>query len=288
MIVSKIRGGLGNQLFIYAAGRALSIYHKAPFILDISWYKTGPRPFLLDQFNIQGVISTKDHSGAEDGIGYNQKQWNFYKEFLEYDGYRFLSGWWQSEEFFKSAANIIKNDLTLKSKTIIEEAIDNLNIIKSNKKNIVSVHYRRGDYVPLAEQGLFYLLNDSYYDAAISRFNNDTVFLFFSDDIECCKQSFSSPLYRFCEVEDTLLSLAMMQNCDHHIISNSSFSWWAAWLGEKDGKRTISPKSSHWFGPKNPQYETDGIIPKRWIQLSTEPTQIDSDSFIDHPKRNHP
>lgn len=270
MIVSKIRGGLGNQLFEYAAGRCLADMHNTSLLLDASWYKSGRRPFWLDQFRINADISRDDHSQAEDGIGFNQQHWCFYTGFLKYPGYRFLSGWWQSERFFAPAADIIRNDLAFSNPELQNEARSWHRRFRAELNDpVVALHVRRQDYVRLSAQGHFSLPNQHYYRAAMAECPQNSVFLLFSDDLPWCRENMNYPGVAFCDIKDTLLSFAVMQLCDHFIIANSTFSWWAAWLGEKPSTKVISPRSEDWFGPNHgKKNETGHIIPPRWIQLS--------------------
>jgi hypothetical protein len=269
MIVSKIRGGLGNQLFTYAAGRCLSVIHDVPLLLDTSWYKSGPRTFWLGHFNITADITWEDQSKSADGIGYNQEHWSYYAGFQDYSGYKFLSGWWQSERFFEPIAKIIRRDLALPDGPIIDAAHAWLRQFRSGHNDpCVAMHRRRHDYVQLASQGQFTLLDDTYYHAAMARFPEPCTFLLFSDDLPWCRAHMGQPGIEFCDVEDALVSFAIMQLCDHYIIANSTFSWWAAWLGEAPGKRVIAPHSAGWFGPVLAEkYASSDIIPARWSQL---------------------
>ena len=269
MIVSKIRGGLGNQFFTYAAGRCLSVIHNAPLLLDASWYNSGPRPFWLSHFNIKAEITTDDRSGADDGIGFNQKHWNYYPQFLNYFGYKFLSGWWQSERFFEPVAELVRNDLTPSKDRVLDEAHQLFHQIRKGRDGpYIAMHCRRLDYVQLAAKGQFTLLTSSYYQAAMSTFPKESTFLLFSDDLAWCRKHINHPGIIFCDVEDTLISFAIMQLCDHYIIANSTFSWWAAWLGETKNKTVVAPNASEWFGPElTAKYVTRDIIPSRWTQV---------------------
>lgn len=268
MIVTKVRGGLGNQLFTYAAGRCLCVIYNLPLILDTSWYKTGARGLFIHNFNISGDVTEEDQSGCDDGIGFNQKYWNYYPEFLELTNYKFLSGWWQSEQFFKQAEDVIRNELKFIDSMLIKKSQQYFNMHTKPHAPVVAIHCRRGDYVGLADKGMFTLLPPSYYIDAMSQFPEDTSFLLFSDDMAWCKQFLCDPRIVYCEVEDVLLSFAIMQLCDHFIIANSSFSWWAAWLGEKQNSLIISPDNTIWFGPiLSEKYKTDDIVPDRWMQI---------------------
>ena len=259
-------------MFTYAAGRCLSVLHDTSLLLDISWYVKGDRPFLLSSFDIRAQITEEDRSGAADGEGFNQEHWEFYPEFTEYSGYKFLSGWWQSERFFEPISALIRQELSYLNPTIETNARARLRARKGDRDDsFVCVHCRRGDYVSLAASGKFTLLGPAYYKACASRFSRDTTFLVFSDDPQWCRENLHLPRMLLCEEEDTLLSFAMMQKCDHYIISNSSFGWWAAWLGETDDTRIISPPTSRWFGPELAEkFDTKDVLPPRWEQLSLE------------------
>jgi len=270
MIVSKIRGGLGNQLFQYAAGRCLADMHNTSLLLDASWYKTGKRPFMLDQFRIEADVSRDDLSQADDGVGFNQERWCFYTGFLKYPGYRFLSGWWQSERFFLPAAEIIRRDLAFSSPELRNEAQNWHRQFRTALDGpVVALHVRRQDYVSLSAVGHFSLPDQHYYRAAMTEFPSNSTFLLFSDDLAWCRENMSYPGVEFCDIEDTLLSFTVMQMCDHFIIANSTFSWWAAWLGEGSCTRVISPRAQDWFGQNQRKNNEMGhMIPSRWVQLS--------------------
>mgnify|MGYP001462963489 CR=1 FL=1 len=148
-------------------------------------------------------------------------------------------------------------------------------------KEIVSIHVRRGDYVPSKvrysdgittyspERHLKHpLMPVEYFQAAASEFKN-VIFLVFSDnlkDIDWCKNSLMIKNTIFVHNDD-LIDFKMMQYCDHNIISNSSFSWWSAWLNSNPGKSVISPKEDNWFGEYYAHYDMSDLIPKEWKQL---------------------
>jgi len=158
-----------------------------------------------------------------------------------------LSGYFQSEKYFKEYTQVVRDVFTPR--------FDILEYLKNNyeylflKYNTCAVHVRRGDYV---NNPFYYQLDINYYKGAMDIFygeNKSTVFLIFSDDIEWCKSNFKYLPYSlyFVEGESDFYDLTLMSICDNHIIANSSFSWWGAWLGTSPNKRTVFP--SQWFGP---------------------------------------
>jgi hypothetical protein len=128
-----------------------------------------------------------------------------------------------------------------------------------------SIHVRRGDYLKYPNKHT--QSPTEYYDTAISLVKEkhpNVTFLIFSDDIQWCKNHFIGNEFTFIEGFEDWEDLILMSLCDANIITNSTFSWWAAWLGEKPNKLIIAPEK--WFGPEGPQDQQD-IIPERWTKL---------------------
>jgi hypothetical protein len=274
MIVTKIRGGLGNQLFTYAAGRSLALENDTDLLLDISWYAAGGREFLLDEFCIEGSISRQDHSGSADGVGLNQPQWNFELGFRQPDQDRFISGWWQSERFFEPNAETIKQDLQPRDQDVTRHAKTLTDQYRVDNGALVSIHCRRGDYVHLSAQDKFHLIGAGYYDRAKSVFPSSTRFIVFSDDPEWCEDNLADSRTRVVDVKDPVLSFVAMQSCDHHIIANSTFSWWAAWLSETEDTIVVTPPQQQWFGSELAKvHDTSDMLPQRWIRVEEQRRQ---------------
>lgn len=122
-------------------------------------------------------------------------------------------------------------------------------------KNKTAVHVRRDDYLKLGK--CYEILDIGYYERAMEFIGGD--FLIFSDDPVWCRQKFKHTVYH----EDEVSDFAMMISCKSHIIANSSYSWWAAWLSRQLGisQRVIAP--SHWFGPAL-KHDTKDLIPRDW------------------------
>lgn len=286
MVIIKTKGGLGNQMFQYAFGRALSVHQNTEFALDINvrsnvkGIKTDiNRPFLLDHFNIAAKIASRDEVSRlrSPFFLYLAKLWrkmtdyNYYHfdpSFLAKKGNRYFEGfWWQSEQYFKDIRPTLLQDFTLKNgfgtdAKKIAEAI-------RRTESPISVHARRGDYVKdpatHAHHGLATL---DYYQEAVKTMCEKIphpVFFVFSDDIEWAEQHLSFPFSAFF-VSGRGISipeeLMLMSLCKHHIIANSSFSWWGAWLGTDPEKVIIAPKK--WISDKT--VNTKDIYPPTWIQ----------------------
>lgn len=255
-----IKGGLGNQLFQYAYGRSL-IKKNKKVLFNISFFeeilKDTSRPFLLKKFNIPESI-----------IFINKKENILTK--LSKKIYSKLSGnynLFQSEKYFKSIEQIIRNEITLKE-PLSPAAQELAEQIKSNS-NSVSIHIRRGDYVANPKTNKYHgTCNLSYYEYAILKITkliSSPVFFIFSDDINWVKENLkvdtaiyvSNPNLNECE------ELILMSYCKHNIIANSTFSWWGAWLNQNSNKIVMAPKQ--WT--TNKKSDELNILPKTWIQI---------------------
>ena len=162
-----------------------------------------------------------------------------------------INGYFQSEKYFINAVDEVKSQFKFK-----EEIISKSKNLFKNAEDYISVHIRRGDYLNL--QKYHPILDYGWYIKAMSYFPNSK-FLIFSDDIEWCKKEFGiDNLYS--ENTDKFVDMYTMTRCNGHIIANSSFSWWGAYLG---GKKTIAPKT--WFGVEINYKNNMDIYPDKWI-----------------------
>ena len=273
MITTKIMGGLGNQMFQYAAGKSLSLRLGVSLKLDVSYFRgQNLREYELIFFNI------------EEDIAYSHLQFPWGKKFLERMGltsyYRekhfhydanfeslgvpiCLEGYWQSYKYFMAIDEVIKNVFVPKENSIDPELLEE---VKS--ANVVSVHFRRGDYLSddktNSEHGV--LESDYYHNAILTIKNNvpNPVFFVFSDEIEWVKkQSFFSDKAIYITGKKNYEDLYLMSLCRHNIIANSTFSWWGAWLNANPNKLVIAPHK--WFNYI--AASTDDLLPKNWLRV---------------------
>lgn len=258
MIIVKIRGGLGNQMSQYAAGRVLSSLIGVELAIDDSWFvstKANDRSYLLDNFNIKAkhIMQLPDNYRK-----FSEKSHILFQpDFFTVKDNTVLEGSWLSEKYFKDKASIIRQDFTLKNINM-----DYLGIFNNNS---VSVHIRRTDKV---NHDFHLLLPLSYYNKALQFMNDqfdNLVFYIFSDDIEWAKANLRiSQKHYFVNYhgfKDCYKDLYLMSLCNHNIISNSSFSWWGAWLNTNLGKQVISPKE--WYKTESIYHEDH--YPKGWL-----------------------
>lgn len=292
MICICLNGGLGNQLFQYAAGRALALRHSTELLFDLSLLeKKGRdthREFELFHFNCVGRIATKKELHRIPKIVYfpnlfyKYTSWRIYREhtgaynpsYLYLSDNTYLVGYWQSFRYFNNISSYLALDFNPKNSLSSTSALiqEKINISSS-----VAIHIRRGDYITNPSASRTHgILPISYYYKALNdlynRISNLKIFIF-SDDPEWCK---SQLLFNNNEViyitnntrEDSWQDLILMSKCRHHIIANSSFSWWGAWLA--DQKMIYSERyvyaPQNWFINMNNQNINDRI-PPHWIRI---------------------
>ena len=166
-----------------------------------------------------------------------------------------LWGFFQSEKYFKDIEGSIKEDFTFK-----ENILQPCKEMGDSFDNAISLHVRRTDYIP--NKANHFNLGLDYYEKALSKFDNDRTVVVFSDDPKWCQEQefFAGDRFLISESDDNAIDLCLMTFCNSHIIANSSFSWWGAWLA--GSKEVIAPKT--WFGPNNAHKSIEDLIPKRW------------------------
>ncbi len=170
-----------------------------------------------------------------------------------------IAGFFQSEKYFKHAESKVREVLTFHPE-IRQKAEVELAKVKDDAPR-VSIHVRRGDYV--ANSGNHTVTGMEYYAEAINKFFSKEPYRFvvFSDDPEWCKQMFEGG--HIVDINDSYTEMCMMSMCDHHIIANSSFSWWGAWLNPNPKKIVTAP--SLWFGPNLRHNSIVDLLPETWF-----------------------
>jgi hypothetical protein len=297
MVIIKLCGGLGNQMFQYAVGRAITYRYDMKLKLDISAYRNDPiRTYRLKYLNIIENFATKEDiksliPGKKQitrwiAYQYKKRFYPFYRrpiiiergnstlfdpEILKIKNSTYLIGYWQSEKYFVDIAEIIRKEFSLRNK-MNEHNEKIYNEILS--ENGISLHIRRGDYAtnPEALKNHGILALDYYYNAMriIEEKVKNPIIYVFSDDITWVKNNLKINLpLRFMDHKGSELDyevLHLISACKHHIIANSSFSWWGAWLSIYPSKIVIVPEQ--WFSIKEMERRRDmDIIPDNWIKL---------------------
>ena len=295
MIIVKLMGGLGNQMFQYAFGRCLAIKTNSQLKLDLSYLENrGPnlnytvRDYDLSIFNVcENFIKPEETESFKlvgnsfnrlqkiivlrrQGKHYlNEKTILLYKNVFDIKEDLYLDGYWQNEKYFKNIESIIRQDFTFKTPLDTTAEATAKEILETTA---VSLNIRRGDY--LKHQKFLYLCSKDYYIQAmdtIARTVSNPTFFIFSDEVDWCRTNlpFSKYPIKFINRElagvkfQSYLKLVML--CKHHIISNSTFAWWGAWLNPSKNKIVISPRK--WIRSLLYYRHNIDINPAGWIKL---------------------
>ncbi|MBK26568.1 MAG: alpha-1,2-fucosyltransferase [Halobacteriovorax sp.] len=283
----KIKGGLGNQLFQYALGKKISKDLGAPLLLDTSYYSqksfngNDPREFELGGFDLKANKAKSSDLPILAKIPFADRLLKrlpklsftgmLYEEHTQgnIDPKKtpiYLDGYWQTLSHIEEVEDELRKDLVLKNipdtyKPILKE-------IRSS--NSVSIHVRRGDYITNSKnKNLFGECDREYYQRAIEKLQDETKelrFFVFSDDIKWAEENLDLP--KNTEYVDKIspnipaVSMYLMSQCKNHIIANSTFSWWGAWLSNSPSKKVIAPKNWYING-----WSSKEMMPKGWILL---------------------
>jgi hypothetical protein len=287
MIIFYGQGGLGNQLFQYAAARRVALRNNTELVLDPHWFSNSSeyethRPLELGHYPVVMRVATETE----------QRRWKWMRgrlgrylgPFLPLNLLReqgttlnrpllnapdnsYLFGFWQSEAYFNDIRSLLIRELTpIETPGAVDQRV--LDLIDNS--NAVCLHVRRGDYVTRQSASAFHgLCSLDYYHAAIrhvaDRVEHPTFFVF-SDDSEWTRANLHSkyPTHYVDHnnPENAFQDLFLMSRCKHHIIANSSFSWWGAWLNQRTTKIVVAPRQ--WFAN---QLSSPALIPPGWVQL---------------------
>jgi hypothetical protein len=286
MIITRIIGGLGNQMLQYAYAKALQQKgHEVK--IDISAFKTYKLHggYQLDKYNIDLDSSTKDENdkfykntffykvlrrfGMDFSRRIKEKSLLFDKKFLEIDDNSYLDGYFQCEKYFKDIREII-----LKQFTINQDISNYTKEIKNkiqNSKNSCSLHIRRGDFVNSTNINIHGACDIEYYKKAIQyleeKVENINYFIF-SDDIEWVKENLAIKNAIYIDSKEKRIpheDIYLMSLCKNNIIANSSFSWWGAWLNQNEKKMVIAPK--RWFADDKLESQSKDIVCESWVKI---------------------
>ncbi len=290
VVAVRLQGGLGNQLFQYAAARQLAHLRASDLVLDIAplvapvIHARGgelQRQFELGALRTKGTISClrswppaarlrvrvagRLAPGMARWLGvFREPHFHFAPSFFALPSEIYLIGSFQSERYFAGVSEEIREELQPREDRLHQEAQMEIARLHRAGRPLVSVHLRRADYVTKqALTGRFYRLDSEYYASAMARFGPSADYLLFSDDVAWCRDNMRGDNIFYCSTGRALDDLLRMTLCDHHIIANSTFSWWAAWLDHKVNKIVVAPR--RWFGPAAQQLNTADLLPSSWI-----------------------
>ncbi len=267
MKIVNFQGGLGNQLFIYVFSQYLSRLYPQEHIYGSYWSRS---LYVHSDFQLDKIFDLKlpSHNVITDSISKIAK----FLERLhlipmeETSKSIFYDGFWLDKKYWEGV-NLL-DMLRFRDFTLSTEA--NAILCMIEKSNAVSVHIRRGDYQAKEHINKFGVFcPPSYYYIAIRRIRQqeiNPVFFVFSDDITWVKENMDIPnaIYVDCNHgNNSWIDLFLMTKCQHNIIANSTFSFWAGMLNTNPNKVVIYPQ--RWF-----YWTTPDIFPDAWLPISEE------------------
>jgi hypothetical protein len=289
LIYVRLAGGLGNQLFQYAAGRGLAALRGTGVVIDRSFYRaraSGATPRTLEIHNFM-------HCGRPPSLRESiwlglaararvarrlrpvmpfaireEARFGYDPTLLEAPDNTLLVGYWQSERYFAHVADVLREELAFAS-----ELPPSLGCLRERIEHAesVSLHVRRGDYVADDKARMLHGCCDiDYYRRAVERIATsvkDPVFFVFSDDPEWSRQtlrlSFETVHVTHTRGMSAAADLQLMSLCRHNILANSTFSWWGAWLNRNPGRLVVAP--ARWFARDD--IDTRDLLPAEWARI---------------------
>lgn len=269
MIVARIEGGLGNQLFQYAFGTQLAKMHETELVLDLSCYASQPQHgYLLDRFSITArELSPQERKriparyqcdrrsvfplislGRKELRRLRERPFGFSEKYLSAPDDSFLVGYWQSERYFPNVESDIRSQFRPRAPMSLESVRLREKMLNASS---IAVHIRRGDYITDKPMAIRNLSLSYYRECVLTQLEKrpDSEVYVFSNDVPWCRANLDLPCpVHFVEHTDNATAhedLWLMTAADSMVIANSTFSWWGAYLGERRDLTVYAPKS--WY-----------------------------------------
>ncbi len=283
MIEVELIGGLGNWMFQYAAGRALALRHGTPLTLNVARHQLrgAADAGWLRFFRIEADFSSIGRAGRRLrgwlGAGahrplYEERRWGFDPAFDALGADVRLVGYFQSTRYFAAAEPRIRAELA--PRRLPDDPAFLAALERIERTNAVSVHVRRGDYLSAA---LHNVCPPAYYPRAMARMRTlvgRPHFFVFSDDPAWCRRQLAADDVSVVEVAAAAaapaLDMVLMSRCRHHVICNSTFSWWAAWMNDRPGRVVLAP--DRWFGDDEmSRLAMRDTVPADWERVAVAP-----------------
>lgn len=280
MVYIELNGRVGNHLFQIATGASYAKKHKQDFVVVChDGYKLAEpdncyiREY-IEQFksNILKNIQI-EYKRPKDALYYYEPYFE-YKE-IPYWGEGkdvLLYGAFQSYKYFDENLTRVLFEIPTDIKDYISQKYQHI-----LDMGVTSINVRRGDYCKLPHR--YPICTMSFYKKAIEYIGKNEKFLIISDDIEWCKQEFIGENFYFVDDEEPIIDLYLQTLCKNNIISNSSFSWWGAWLNNNPQKKVVCP--TPWFGRSYNDKSTKDLLPENWVQLENKlPFKMETKAIV--------
>ncbi|MCH7643659.1 MAG: alpha-1,2-fucosyltransferase [Myxococcales bacterium] len=291
MVITKLKGGLGNQLFQSAAGLRLACARKTKLKMDLSALEDQacrtPRSYEMGAFQFSAEIASLSEvaalvlpapsrfrgwlpnwTGVRSNPSATERHFHFDPDVLSLPDGSCLEGYWQSERYFADSTDRVRKEFSFRKPPLGQSAEI---IAKMASCIAVSLHVRRGDYLTdPAANATHGVCSLDYYRTAIDYIServSTPVFFLFSDEPEWVRENLefrgSATVIDHNGPEAGYEDLRLMSQCAHHIIANSSFSWWGAWLNPNRNKIVVAPEK--WFA--DGLRDTSDLLPANWVKL---------------------
>jgi glycosyl transferase family 11 len=284
MVITRLIGGLGNQLFQYALGRRLAHKHGVPLKLDITGFDTYKlHAYSLSHFNLNASVATPEDlrpfSRSLTGRisrrlqSYRPVRWrrwivephvHFAPEILQAGSYVYLEGHWQSEKYFSDVGALLRDEIRVMTSP---RGLDAELARDIQRSCAVAMHVRRGDYMTNSTHGLCSI---EYYAEGmrrIRRIEPQAHFFVFSDDPQWAAEALSADaavtVVGHNGANRNYEDFRLMSMCRHFVIANSTFSWWAAWVATHPAKIVIAPR--RWFATG--LVDGSDVVPESWVRI---------------------
>jgi hypothetical protein len=258
MITSYLQGGLGNQMFQIAAAYTLSLKLNVECKFD----------FKASFVSTQGYGANKYKDNIFKNVNNGEINFSTFKQYREPE-FKFnelplvdnlvLIGNFQSEKYLPENKDELLELFNFEDE--INNNIKRILLEQTKGDTVTAIHVRRGDY--LLNPNFHPVCSLEYYKEAIAIIGKGK-YILLSDDMDWCKKNFVGEEFIYSPFTNEIEDLYLMMNCDNHIIANSSFSWWGAYLSKNNDNKVIAPKT--WFGPNGPQ-DTKDIYLNKWIKI---------------------
>lgn len=289
-VVVRLVGGMGNQMFQYAAAKAVALRSGANLVLDLSWFlTTNDRRYALAPLRITARTTSQMFSSSRNARlikkavywlserivklhpgnrAFSEQHFHFDPEILEVRAPVCLHGYFQSEKYFAEFRNVIASEFTV---TTPPQFLARAILEKMASQDTICLHIRRGDYVANPTTNAFHgVCSLEYYERGLRMVSEGLVnphCYIFSDDPQWVRANYNCPLpMSVMDIhgsDEAHEDLRLMTACKHFVIANSSLSWWGAWLGSHPQKRVVAPEN--WFRGNAP--DTKDLIPERWARI---------------------
>ncbi len=254
-------GRLGNQMFQYASLKGIARNRGFNFCIppqstfglhDLNVKNSDSSIYIFPKLNPDDINITSNPVRNESSFSFDFDLFNSCDDDID------LMGYFQNKKYFENIEDEIREEFSFSSEVndLCGEYVNSI----SSKNELISLHIRRGDYLYLSDHHP--PLEIDYYERALQKIKSNAEVLIFSDDPEWCKTQklFSSDRFLVSESNNSVYDLCLMTMCSHHIIANSSFSWWGAWLSKS--KNVIAP--NQWFGPSLKHHDTSDVYCSEW------------------------